>query len=140
MLPGERTMTGSVGPFTLPKGGSIRVELAFLVGTAPKSAANSVCSLKTKAVEVKQFWQNNLSSLQSKEAAIQKLLFYPNPLRDELIQFNLPITENDTLFIQHSSGVKNRISVSEISHAPSGFYVLELHKDGKLYRGKLIKQ
>lgn len=140
MLPGERTMTGSVGPFTLAKGGSVRVDLAFLVGTAPKSAANSVCSLKNKAVEVKQFWQNNLSSLQSKESAIQKLLLYPNPLRDELIQFNLPITENDTLFIQHGSGVKNRISVSEITHVPAGFYVLELHKDGKLYRGKLIKQ
>ncbi|MEM7655367.1 MAG: T9SS type A sorting domain-containing protein [Bacteroidota bacterium] len=157
LSPGDRRGLGSCGPFTLPAGGTLCVDVALIYARADSGdQLASLPLLRTRTQEIQTFYEGNKTACD----------LYPDPVISNLAQspvpFPLQIFPNPTsdwIHIQPSAAAGNleimdlqgklllarRIQPNQgqqisLKDFPDGTYLLRFQQGFEYYSDKLVKR
>tara|TARA_B100000809_G_scaffold190884_1_gene189533 strand:- start:3 stop:1754 length:1752 start_codon:yes stop_codon:yes gene_type:complete len=155
--PGDRVGVGSSGPFTLPSGGSIEIDLALIFGqdftgsgpsggvTAMQEAIDTVRSQYSRGIT------SNCASVVitsiNDNLEESSLVIYPNPFNNAFtINYEL---ENSTALLEVYNVIGEQIqtqtitqnsTIVNLSNQPNGFYFVTITDGTNRISKKIVKQ
>ncbi len=151
--PGDRRGMSSMGPFTFEAGSVEYLDIALV--TAPGDQVKSSTELLQDFVgQIKTDYLVNPESFGNQHVGIEDgiekeslLEVYPNPINGNLVHFVLPQANKVSYKIYNTAGQMVQEAALEaqenqtiqVGNLNSGWYILEVQADNKIYRSKLIK-
>ena len=145
--PGDRLGLMSTGPFNLPIGGSLKVDIALpFVRTEGKNRLSALALLREYTEEIQEYYNEFLSIKEKPTRTVSKLLTYPNPTTGQLTIYNGQLTINnveifDMMGKKQLSIINCPLSIEiDISNLPTGVYFVKAtHQNNTVGTAKIIK-
>lgn len=151
--PGDRRGMSSMGPFTFEAGSVEYLDIALV--TAPGDQVKSSTELLQDFIsEIKTDYLKNPESFGNQHVGIEDgiqmeslLDVYPNPINGNMIHFEIPKSNKVSYKIYNTAGqlvqeasleAQEKQSI-QVGNLISGWYILEVQADHKVFRSKLIK-
>lgn len=152
-LPGDRRGVASIGPFTFEAGSVEYLDIALV--TAPgDQVKGSKALLQDFIAQIKTDYLKNPDGFGNQHVGIEDgiqteslLEVYPNPINGNMIHFEIPKSNNVSYKIYNTAGQMVQEASLEaqenqtiqLGNLRSGWYILEVQADSKIFRSKLIK-
>ena len=151
--PGNRRGVASMGPFTFEAGSVEFIDIALV--TAPGDQEKNsqdllqdyVKSIRTDYLKDPMGFGNQHVGIEDGIKKESLLEVYPNPINGNLVHFVLPQANKVSYKIYNTAGQLVQEAALEaqenqsiqVGNLISGWYILEVNADGKIFRSKLIK-
>ena len=148
-IPDNRRGIMSAGPFTFSNSESIKIDIALPFARTEKgkgkNSLEALALLKQMALEVQEYYDENIVGIKENKYSFEKLMIYPNPSNGQFTVASEKVIEcielynvlGKKVFVDTPKAQTTQIT----THLPQGFYIYRaVLQCGSVSSGKIIVQ